>query len=363
MVQEARLTPEPKRFLRRQRVSLLLEATALGRGMHTLRVGSRGFTAGSSPSFSEIAFQDTLNLETSRAAVRTTSDRIMRKIALSEADVPVPASRSFGSKNVDEALDFAQRFKGGVLVKPRVVEPGPADLHTLKERERVREAIITSRGATGRPSKYLVERRIFGNNYTFYVIGGQVVSAVRYGKDGWQKEIYRAGSGRFGQVDSDVLFLAQRAFRALPAMPHGEIRMVCRGNTLDPDRCVVVSTSPHIGLLHLRQPSGWSVDLAERIIAHSVRKLPERSRDRSGLVTVDFIMNEVPEPSDLVRGIQSWFSLAGVHGSVSAGDREVHGTVTATPGQVVTLSGLSQSGKLSASRPQTVALVHARGHS
>lgn len=364
IAQETPLIPEPKRFPRRQRVSLLLEATALAQGMETLRVGSRGFTAGSSPSYSEIGFQDTLNLETSRAAVRTSADRLMRKIALSEAGVAVAPSRQFGHKHVDEALDFAQRFRRGVLFKPRFVGSAAVDLHPLKEPDKVREAISSSRKATGSHATYLIERRIFGRAYTFYIVGDQVVSAARFGPKGWQEEIYRAGSEGFGEVEPEVLSLALRAFRSFPAMPHGEIRMMCPGDSLVPDRCVVVSVSPEIGLLHLRQPRRWSAHLAEQIVTHSVRNRPDRRReDRNNLVTAEFTMNEVPDPSNLAKGVRRWFSEADIDGSVRSGDREVYGTVTASPGQVVTFSALCHSGKLSASRPQSVALTHVRNES
>ena len=61
---------EPKQFSRPRRESLLLEATALSKGLDTMRIGTRGFTAGQAPGCTDIAFQDTLSQETSRSAVR-----------------------------------------------------------------------------------------------------------------------------------------------------------------------------------------------------------------------------------------------------------------------------------------------------
>lgn len=353
---ETRYLSQPGPFGRHQRVSLLLEATAIAHGLDTMRVGGRGFTAGTAPGFSSIGFQDTISLETSRAAVRTGDDRIMRKVALSEAEVPVPPSRRFGHKHVDEALEFAQRFRRGVLIKPRLVDSGPVDPKALQDPEEIRTAVRTWRKKTGSHATYLVERRMFGTEYAFYVVGDQVVSAARLRNRGWDEEIYRAAPQSFGELDSAVLSLVLRAFHALPAMPHGEIHLVCPGNTLDAERCVVVSASPQLGLQRLKQPQAWSAYIAERMIGHAVRNIEPLGIQAREQVAAEFTMNEVSEPRALAEGVQGWFAESGVEGSVGSGDREVTGTITAAPGQIATFSGLCDSGRLSQVRPQTVAL-------
>lgn len=350
-------------FKRLQRASLLLEATAFAHGLDTLRVGSRGFTAGSAPSYSQIGFQDTSSLETSRAAVRTGEDRLMRKIALIEANVRVPPSRRYGHRYVDRAIRYAQRFQRGVLIKPRLVEAGPTSRAALKDPDEILAAISDSRQKTGTHATYLVERRMLGREYVFYVVGDQVVSAARTQDRGWREEIYRAGPDGFGAVEPEVLDLALSAFRAFPAMPHGEVHMMCPGATPVADRCVVVSLSPEIGLLRLRQPWEWSARMAQRIIAHAIRDLPVRAGSGKTPVTTEFTMNEVADPDNLSATVQHWFTETGIEGNAYPEDREVTGTMSVTPGEAATFSGVFQTGKLAASRPQTVALHHVKDDS
>jgi hypothetical protein len=356
---EARLPFQPERLRFHQRTSLLLEATALAQGLDTLRVGIRGFTAGAAPSYSDIGFQDTLSHETSRAAVRTGGDRLMRKIALSEAKVAVPPSRRFDHEHAEEAVEYARQFRRGVLIKPISLDAGPISLQALKEPDELRENIGFWVGSADNPAPYLVERRMFGREYAFYVVGGEVISVVRLRDRRWEEEIYRAGVAGFGEIQPQMTSWVLQAFRALPAMPHGVVHLVCSGTSFDSDGCVVVSASPSISLLRRRQPLEWSANVAEQLISHAVRNVPAYGTNRDGPISLEFTMNDVSDPRVLTQGIQDWLVAAGIDGYANPGDRDVTGALTAFPGQAVTLSGLSQAGKVSTARPQTVALYHA----
>lgn len=341
-------------FSRTQRVSLLLEATALSRGLNTLRIATRGFTAGHPPGVAEFGFQHTLSTETSRAAVRACDDRLMRQTALTEAEVSVPPSRCFGYMDADTAIEYSQRFRRGVLIKPRSVEVGPIRRTALTTSDEIQAAIDAWQQVTGDHATYLVERRMTGREYTAYVVGNHVVSVARVRGNSWVEEIYRAGPGGFGQIHPAVLSLALRAFHALPAMPHGEVRIMSPGQEPDPDRCVVVSIRPEIGLLRRNQPTDFSVTLAEHLISHASRNLPGLVPNPPATIAAAFSMNEVSEPHKPADQIQQWIGTHRLTGEVQPGDREIIGTLTATPGQAVTLSGLAKNGVFTTTPPQTI---------
>lgn len=357
-----RVLPEPRSFRRLQAVSLLLEETVLAYGLDTLRVGTRGFMAGTKPAYADVGFQDTRSLETSRASVRVANDRLMRKSVLEVAGVRVPPSRRFGHGQVDEdeAVQYAGKFRRGVFVKPRLVETGRFRRVALTDSDAIRDSFRNWRERSGNRATFMVERRMFGSEYAFYVVGEHVVSIARVRRGNRFEEIYRHGLDGFGTANPDVLSLAIKAFRALPRMPHGEVRVICPGEYLDPERCTVVSVTPEIGLLRSSQPAAWSEHLAERMVAHAMRDYGPKMSDRSALLTAEFTMNEVADPDTLVKGISEWFTKFEVEGTVEAGDREVSGRLTATVRLVTTFSGLSQAGKLSKSRPQSTSLSRSR---
>lgn len=363
MTQEVALViPEHHSFRRLQAVSLLLEEAALAYGLDTLRVGTRGFMAGAKPAYADVGFQDTISLETSKAAVRVANDRLMRKSALEVAGIRVPPSRRFGHREVDEddAVHYAAKFRRGVFVKPRLVETGRFRRVALTDSDAVRESFGDWRERSGNRATFIVERRMFGSEYAFYVVGEDVVSIARVGRGSRFEEIYRRGPDGFGVANSDVLSLAIEAFRALPRMPHGEVRIICPGAHLDAERCTVVSVTPEIGLLQSSQPAAWSEHLAERMVAHAMRNDDLKMSDRSALLTAEFTMNEVADPDTLVEGVSRWFTKFGVKGTVKAGDREVSGTLTGTARLMTTFSELSQAGRFSKSRPQSTSLSRSR---
>lgn len=344
--QHPNLTTDPKLFRRSQRESLLMEATALAQGFDTMRIGARGFTAGSAPHCGDMAFQDTISLETSRSAVRTADDRLMTKIALTQAKLPVPQSRSFGYKNIDEAVKYAQRFRRGVIVKPRMVESGRVSRKALTGPEQVREAIESWREITGTHATYLVERRIFHREYSFVIVNGEVISVGRCRKQRWDHEMTH--------VHPDVLALAVQAFKAFPAMPHGEVRMFCPDPTAGADGCIVISVSPEIQLISIHKSEDWSIGAADRLIGQAAQRFKTKPSKSGALITAEFTMNELSDPQDMTEAVRLFMIEAGMEGSVTSGERHVSGTIAGTPGQLVTLSGLAKTGKLTAEAPQTI---------
>ena len=341
-------TVEPKQLSRLRRESLLLEAAALGKGLNTMRISPWGFTAGLAPRCAGLAFHGTINQETSRSAVRTDDDRLMAKTALTEAQLRVPQSRRFGYKDVNEALQYALRFRRGAIIKPRMSGSGRISSKALTAPEQIRQAIESWGEVTGTHATYLVERRMFSREYSFVIVAGEVISTGRRRNRRWESEVT--------SVHPEVLDLAVQAFSAFPAMPHAEVRMFCHDPFAGPEGCVVASVSPEIGLISVHKPREWSTRVAEQLIDHSARHLAARSSAPGREITAVFTMNELSDPEAMTRGIKHWMGQYQVVGSASSGDRIVTGQITGTPGVLVTLSGLAKAGKLSQESPQTITL-------
>lgn len=337
---------EPKQFSRPRRESLLLEATALVKGLDTMRISPWGFTAGQAPQCADLAFHGTISQETSRSAVRAAGDRLMAKTVLTEAKLRVPQSRRFGYKNIDDAVQYAQRFRRGAIIKPRMVESGRISRRALTEPAKIRSAIESWQETTGGHSTYLVERRMFSREYCFVIVGGEVISAGRRRNQRWEKEV----TG----VRPEVLALAVEAFNAFPAMPHGEVRMFCQDPFAGSGGGTIAAVKPEIALLEPDKSQEWSVGVAERIITHAARNFTTCPRASGGEITAEFTMNELSDPEAMVTEITQWMGEVGVNGTADAGVRLVSGLITGTPGELVTLSGLAKAGKLSGESPQTI---------
>lgn len=337
---------EPMQFSRPRRESLLLEATAMSKGLDTMRIGDRGFTAGQAPRCADIAFQDTISQETSRSAVRTAGDRLMAKTALTEAKLPVPQSRCFGYKNINEAVEYAQSFRRGAIIKPRMADAGRVSRKALTEPADIREAIESWRQTTGTHATYLVERRMFSREYAFIIVDGEVISAGRCRNRRWDQEVT--------SVHPEVLALAVQAFNAFPAMPHAEVRMFCQDPSAGPERCVVASVSPDIGLISVHKSQELSARVAEQLIEHAARHVRLPSAAGGARITAGFTMSELSDPQMMGGGVTHWMGQAGVIGSVSCGERRLTGVMTGTPGELVTLSGLAKAGRLLDESPQSI---------
>lgn len=337
---------EAQRLSQLRRESLLLEATALSQGMDTMRIAARGFTAGRAPSCVDFAFQGTISQETSRAAVRAADDRLTAKAVLTAAGLRVPQSRRFGYKNIDEAVEYAQKFRRGAIIKPRMVDAGgfldapltsPGDIHG---------AIQSWRQTTGARATYLVERRMFSREYAFIIVNGEVVSVGYRRSRRWVREV--------GAVHADVLALAIQAFNAFPALPHAEVRLFCPDPFGGAERCTVASVKPEIRLMSANKSKAWSVRIAEQLVKHAVWNVSSEQVAHSTHITAAFTMNELSEPQSMSDGISRWMDQVGVVGSAFPGDRLVTGTITGTPGQLAALSGIAKAAKLSSESPQSI---------
>lgn len=341
----------------RRMSSALLEATALARGLDTVRLNGDSFVAGRDPLFTEFGFWGALSSETSRAAVRVARDRVKRKTALSKAGVPVPQSRRFGYKHVDQAVAYAQRFSRGVIVKPRALSAGVVSRQALIEPEQVRQVIASWQEAPGSGVDYLVEGRIHGPEYVFYIISGQVASVVRRRNRAWAEEIYRQGSAENRKIHSEVLQFAVRALQSLPKTAHGEVRIAGRNPLAGPQGSRVVSVRPTIELVTGNSTQEWSLHMADQMVGHEVIGSPSTSSDSAGQrLTVELTATEIPDPNSVASAVNNWLPSTGIAGDVAAMERELTGTLIGTPGELSSLASLLRTGKLVQVFPQTVKL-------
>lgn len=337
--------------------STLLEATALARGLDTVRLNGDSFVAGRDPFFSDFGFWGALSSETSRAAVRVTRDRVKRKTALSKAGIRVPQSRRFGYRHVDQAIDYALRFSRGVIVKPRALSAGAVSRKALTEPDQVRQTISSWKESPGSGVDYLVEARILGPEYVFYIVAGQVESVVLRRNRAWFQEIYRRDSFGASEVSPKVLDLAVSALRAVPKTPYGEVRIVGRDALSDPERGRVVSLRPTIELINGNSTQDWSLHMADRLVAHGMIGSASTPTGSAGQrVTAQLIAAEIPDASSVAAAVTNWLSSTGTAGDVRAIDRELTGTLTGTPGELSSLASLMRTGKLVRVVPQTVKL-------
>lgn len=130
--------------------------------------------------------------------------------------------------------------------------------------------------------------------------------------------------------------------------------MFCQDPSAGPRRCTIASVSPEIGLIGVHKPQDWSIRVAEHMITHATRRLSLTPTAAKTQITAGFTMNELSDPEAMADGIRRWMAQTAVEGSTVPGDRLVAGTVTGTPGQLVTLSGLAKGSRLSTESPQTI---------
>lgn len=337
------------------RASLLLEACALSLGFDTVRINRRGFLAGANGEFSAFGFQESISTETSRAAVRICEDRVARKEALRRDGVKIPRSRSFAADEVHEAEKYAAGL-GATYVKPRSAEHRVAR-KPLQSGEEAAASMQQWVDELGRHQTYLVERRVGGREYSFYVVGGEVVSVVLRRSGNWAKEVYRPGSAGFGNVHPEILQLAVRAAAAMPTMPHCTVQIVVRNIEATPDRSVVVAVSPQILLMGTRPDPEWSVFLADSMVRYAARGRAGNAGD-SAAREMHFEFDDVADSDSVATAVQAWLQEAGITGEARTLGRAVTGFVIATPGQAVGMSGMAKAGRFGGGVPQTVTLSH-----
>lgn len=342
---------------RRRLSSALLEAMALARGLDTVRVSGDSFVAGHAPLFSAFGFWGTLSSNTSRAAMRITSDRAKRKAALLESGVRVPQSRRFGYKNIDAATTYGLRFSRGVVIKPRAISAGRVPLQALTDRADIREAINGWNNSPRIGPDYLVEGRIHGPEYAFFIVGDQVESVVQRRNQVWSEEIYRRNSPCSTEIHPEVYELAVTALRAMPSAPYGEVRIAGHNSLTHPSRARVVSVRATIELIAAQSPPEWSLYLAEQLVSHLIREAPgmydPEARTR---VNAQITATEMSNPAVLATRVNSWLDKNGIEGELHGSVRELRGNIVGTPGELASLASLMRTGQFVRELPQTVKL-------
>lgn len=344
----------------RRLASTLLEATALAHGLDTVRINGDSFVAGSDPLYTAFGFWGGLSSETSRSAVRTTRDRIKRKAALSRVGVRVPQSRRFGYRHVDQAVSYAQRFSRGIMIKPRALSAGSTSRQALTEPDQVREAIASWKDTPGSGADYLVEARIHGPEFVFYIIADRVESVVRRRNRAWSEEVYRHGSPTTTDISPEVLELARRSLQAMPRTLYGEVRIAGQNALVEPARCRVISVRPTIELINGRSTQEWSLHMADRLVAHGMRNYRTDHRaEAQAHSKTQLTVTEVANADRLGARVDRWLRENGLEGKMQSSDRELSGVITGTPGEVASLSSVIRTGQLLRQFPQTVKLRRA----
>lgn len=347
---------QAKKFRRGARSSLLLQAAALSMGTDTIRIGHQGFISRSPSRLAAVAFQGSVSSETSWAAVRVCADRLTRRVSLAQAKVPIPAARRFSRRDIEAAADYAARFARGVLVKPRSVETGPLMLTVLSTSEQVRAA-IEDNVASGKRGTFLVERWLSGTEFSFYIVGDQIVSSVRRHERDWDEEVFRAGADGFGDMDPEVTAMALRAKDALPAMPHATVSIYFPSDAPSGTEGVVVSVSPQVQLLGAGIPAEWSVYMADCLVRFATRGFGDRATlPGPEPICVSFRASEVANSEAFTEDVIMWAGQNGCEIRAAPGDREVTGTIEGTVGALASMSGFAKAGVFGESTPQTVTL-------
>ena len=336
----------------------LLEATALAQGLDIVRINGTSFVAGRAPWFNTLGFWGPLSSETSRNAVRITRDRVKRKAALTASGIRVPQSRRFSYSQIDEAIAYGKRFRGGVIIKPWALSAGRVSLNGLTDPADMRKAITAWQQTPENGGGFLVEGRIYGPEYVFYVVRDQVHSVVRRRNRVWAEEIYRHGRDRNSEIDPGVLGLAVDALRAIPRTPFGEVRIRGRNALMDPSRCRVVSVRATLEPVTGPSPREWSSSLADLLISQSTQRATgELVAVPHSRVTAEVSATELPRAESFVAKVNSWLAQGPIAGDLQAEDRRLRGSLTGTPGELASFSQMMRTRKLISETPQTVTLI------
>lgn len=342
----------------RRLANCVLEAAALRHGLDTVRINGSTFVAGEAPWFNTLGFWGPLSSETSRNATRITRDRVKRKAALAASGIRTPQSRRFGYSHTEEAIAYAQRFRRGVIIKPRALDAGRISLKALTDPEEIRRTISAWQKTPGAGRDFLVEGRISGPEYVFYVVGSQVHSVVRRRRRIWDEEVYRVGGDQNQEIHPEVLDLAVNALAAIPRTPFGEVRIAGRNALTDPARCRVVSVRATIELVSGPSPRGWTLSLADLLLSHRIQQAPgvEDVAPRTR-VHARVSATELAGPEESLNKISAWLAQGPIEGDLHAGDSWIKGALTGTPGELASFSYVMRTGRLTSEVPQTVTLT------
>lgn len=354
---QTRLPLKHKVLNRSRRVSLLLEATALAYGLDTLRTGTLVFTAGNAQHRNAFGFQGTLSSETSRASVRAAEDRVTHTALLHHAGVLIPRTRRFDYSDTDEAVEYSQTFDHGALIKPRSVEAGAVSRKAITTPEAALGSIESLKSVTGIHSAFMVEEFIPGTEYIFYVVGGIVVSVVTTRNRRWRKEVFRSGESGFGEINPEIIEMVLAAFHTFPKMPHGEVRLVSAGPRLRRGSSTVLAVNPQIHLLSSRQPARFATWVADRIVAHAGRAIIESSSPRT-VIQAKVEPHDLAAPEQFHQHAKAWTREIGISEATASNSPDVFNSLTGTPGQLASFTGLAQAGYFADNSPLMISTQH-----
>ncbi|WP_158412386.1 enolase C-terminal domain-like protein [Ilumatobacter nonamiensis] len=168
-----------RRFGRYSLDSHVLEREAIQRGLGTHRISpielSVDDAAGRCAGFSW-----SKSVLTSRSAGAMTVDKESTRTLLSRAGVPTPAGRSFSLDDSSGAEEYADSIGFPVVVKPVAGTGGRGVFTELRSREDVREAFAKAAASADVRHGLIVETHVAGDSYRVFVIGDEVISAIRW---------------------------------------------------------------------------------------------------------------------------------------------------------------------------------------
>lgn len=155
----------------------LLEAECLRFGLSTLRTSKIAFRASDHENRS-IAFSWTKSTASSRTSTAITSDKHSTRLLLSRAGVPMPHGRRFGSRDIDQAIEFADKLGYPVVLKPLRGTGGRGVVIDIENSADLRWAFEALRGDRYENSDVLVEEQIQGASGRAFVVGNEVLSMI-----------------------------------------------------------------------------------------------------------------------------------------------------------------------------------------
>ncbi|WP_083914897.1 enolase C-terminal domain-like protein [Ilumatobacter nonamiensis] len=168
-----------RRFGRVELDSHVLEREGLMRGLGSHR-RSPIDVAVNDRSGLETTFSWSKSSITSRSAVAITGDKESTRTFLSLAGVPTPVGRVFAVGDATSAAGFASAIGFPVVVKPVAGTGGVGVVTNLRSGAEVRGAFSAATGSKAAADGLIVERHVSGGSFRLFVIGGEVVSAIRW---------------------------------------------------------------------------------------------------------------------------------------------------------------------------------------
>lgn len=344
--------------------SLLLEAGALRHGQSTLRLRSDTFIAESGDG-TRVGFQGMLSSSTSHAAVAACANRLRLSTRLEQFGLPVSPARSFRVADLRSATAYAKSLGAGASIQ-------------LADRTLLAESTLLIDGPDFRTdtahwskrlppeTPILVRERPVGQDYCFYVVGGQVISVIQPSPESPAgSEIYRctrqeSADPASAAIHPDVLDLALRAVAALPPAPHAVVTLTCPTLTESAVGCTVAAVDATLGVAGEGQPEEWSAFVVDQIIEHATDGSGVPPGEAQGRIRAALELVGVLDVPATQRALAEWASSARLTCDVDAGRSDAAGgTFAGTPGELALLSVLLLAGRLTEEAPETVAWIPA----